>query len=188
MCAICELKIEFNISHPLALSVAVATRTAIDAGTLPESLMDGALSNVKMRMAAIDALKGLTARLEASKSASELQALPDFYVLLIEIGTWGFFHATETGFDPDVTPQPPNVTSDDQAERDVVFVTSETALRAVLEGRMSIDAAFAGDLMMLDANADHTAQLRAVLNDALPDWLPGSLPGSLPSPSYASSC
>ncbi|HZZ02287.1 MAG TPA: hypothetical protein VFE81_05105, partial [Paraburkholderia sp.] len=92
MCAICELKIEFNVDHPLALSVAVATRNAIDEGTLPESLLDGALSNVKMRVAAIDALRGLTARLEASKSARELQTLPDFYVLLIEIGTWGFFH------------------------------------------------------------------------------------------------
>ncbi|MFL9992494.1 hypothetical protein PQR34_14880 [Paraburkholderia sediminicola] len=168
MCAICELKIEFNIGHPLALSVAVATRAAIDAGTLPESLVDGALSNVKMRMAAIDALKGLTARLEASKSASELQALPDFYVLLIEIGTWGFFHATENGFDPDITPEAPDVTSDNQADRDIVFVTSETTLRAVLDGRLSIDTAFAGDLVMLDAGAEHTAQLRAVLNDALP--------------------
>ena len=168
MCAICDLKIEFNIGHPLALSVAVATRAAIDSGTLPESLMDGALSNVKMRMAAIDALKGLTARLEASKSASELQALPDFYVLLIEIGTWGFFHATENGFDPDITPEAPDVTSDDQADRDIVFVTSETTLRAVLDGRPSIDTAFAGDLVMLDAGAEHTAQLRAVLNDALP--------------------
>ncbi|MFM0160101.1 hypothetical protein SAMN05444172_2147 [Burkholderia sp. GAS332] len=168
MCAICDLKIEFNIGHPLALSVAVATRAAIDSGTLPESLMDGALSNVKMRMAAIDALKGLTARLEASKSASELQALPDFYVLLIEIGTWGFFHATENGFDPDITPEAPDVTSDNQADRDIVFVTSETTLRAVLDRRLSIDTAFAGDLVMLDAGAEHTAQLRAVLNVALP--------------------
>lgn len=182
MCAICELKLEFNVDHPLALSVAVATRNAIDAGTLPESLLDGALSNAKMRAAAVDALQGLTARLEASKPASALLALPDFYVLLIEIGTWGFFHATGHGFDPDITPETPNVTADNQADRDIVFVTSETALRAVLDGRLSIDAAFAGDLVMLDAGVEHTTQLRAVLDDALKEpailldplpWVPG---------------
>ncbi|HZZ04379.1 MAG TPA: hypothetical protein VFE81_15875, partial [Paraburkholderia sp.] len=80
----------------------------------------------------------------------------------------GFFHATETGFDPDITPEAPDVTSSDQAERDIVFVTSETTLRAVLDERLSIEAAFARDLVMLDAGAGHTAQLRAVLNDALP--------------------
>jgi len=50
MCAICELKIEFNIGHPQALTVAVATREAMDAGTLPETAVDGALSNMKLRM------------------------------------------------------------------------------------------------------------------------------------------
>jgi hypothetical protein len=58
MCAICELKIEFNIGHPQALTVAVATREAMDAATLPETAVDGALSNMKLRMAAIEALKG----------------------------------------------------------------------------------------------------------------------------------
>ena len=35
MCAICDLRIEFSIEHPMTLSVAVATRKAIDAGVLP---------------------------------------------------------------------------------------------------------------------------------------------------------
>ena len=58
MCAICELKIEFNIGHPQALTVAVATREAMDTGVLPETQAEGALSNMKLRLAAIDALKG----------------------------------------------------------------------------------------------------------------------------------
>jgi hypothetical protein len=168
MCAICELKIEFNIGHPQALTVAVATRAAMDAGTLPETAVDGALSNMKLRMAAIDALKGLQAQLEASLPVSRLMALPDFYVLLIEIGTWGFFHATEFGFDPDITPEPPNVTSEDEADRDVVFVSSEAAMQAILDGALSIDAAFADNLIVLDAGETHTRLLRSALDAAFP--------------------
>ena len=168
MCAICELKIEFNIGHPQALTVAVATREAMDAATLPETAVDGALSNMKLRMAAIEALKGLQARLEASVPVSRLMALPDFYVLLIEIGTWGFFHATEAGFDPDITPEPPDVTSEDQADRDVVFVSSEAAMNAILDGEISVDAAFADNLIILDAGEAHTKLLRSTLDAAFP--------------------
>jgi hypothetical protein len=168
MCAICELKIEFNIGHPHALTVAVATREAMDAGLLPETAVDGALSNMKLRMAAIEALKGLQARLEASLPVGRLMALPDFYVLLIEIGTWGFFHATEAGFDPDITPEPPDVTSEDQADRDVVFVSSEAALQAILNEDLSVDTAFADNLIVLDAGETHTRLLRSVLDAAFP--------------------
>lgn len=168
MCAICELKIEFNIGHPQALTVAVATREAMDSGALPETAVEGALSNMKLRMAAIEALKGLQARLEASVPVGRLMALPDFYVLLIEIGTWGFFHATEAGFDPDITPEPPNVTSEKQADRDVVLVSSEAAMQAILNGALSVDAAFADHLIVLDAGDAHTQLLRSALDAAFP--------------------
>jgi hypothetical protein len=168
MCAICELKIEFNIGHPQALTVAVATREAMDTGALPETAVEGALSNMKLRMAAIEALKGLQSRLEAAVPVSELMALPDFYVLLIEIGTWGFFHATEDGFDPDITPEPPDVTSEDQADRDVVFVSSEAAIQAILEGTLQVDAAFNDHLIVLDAGDAHARLLRATLDKAFP--------------------
>ncbi|WP_144150878.1 hypothetical protein [Paraburkholderia sp. BCC1885] len=168
MCAICELKIEFNIGHPQALTVAVATREAMDSGALPETAVEGALSNMKLRMAAIEALKGLQARLEASVPVGRLMALPDFYVLLIEIGTWGFFHATEAGFDPDITPEPPNVTSEKQADRDVVLVSSEAAMQAILNGALSVDAAFTDHLIVLDAGDAHTKLLRSALDATFP--------------------
>jgi hypothetical protein len=160
MCAICELKIEFNIGHPQALTVAVATREAMDAGLLPETQAGGALSNMKLRMAAIDALKALQDRLEA--------AMPDFYVLLIEIGTWGFFHATETGFDPDIQPEPPNVISESQDDRDVVFISSEATMQAIVNGRLNIDHAFDDNLLILDAGESHTKLLRSALDCAFP--------------------
>ena len=166
MCAICELKIEFNIGHPQALTVAVATREAMDNGVLPEPQAEGALSNMKQRIAAIDALKGLQDRLEAAVPVTQLMALPDFYVLLIEIGTWGFFHATETGFDPDIQPEPPDVTSENQADRDVVFVSSEATMQAIMNGKLNVDTAFDDDLLILDASETHTKLLRSVLDRA----------------------
>ena len=166
MCSICDLKIEFNVDHPGSLTVAVATREAIDAGVLPDKVFDGPLANVKLRVAAIDTLKALQRRLESSMPVSELMALPDFYVLLIEIGTWGFFHATESGFDPDCSPEPPNVTAENQEDRDVVFIATEVAMEAVIEGRLSLEKAFAENLIVLDAAGGHAALLNSALNKA----------------------
>lgn len=131
MCAICNFKVEFDIGHPQALTVAVATRAAIEAGMLPEQVFDGALGNMKLRVAAIDTLKDFKDRLEAVATPSELLALPDFYVLLIESGTWGYFHATDEGFDPDIEPNAPNVTAEAQADRDIVFVTAQFSLQGI---------------------------------------------------------
>ena len=163
MCAICDLKIDFNIDHPHALTVAVATREAIDAGQLPATVFDGPFANANLRLAAIDALKALQQRLEASMPASELMALPDFYVLLIEVGTWGYFHANEQGFDPDCSPEPPDVTAANVEDRDVVFISTETALQAILDHRIGLDSAFERNLLMLDAGAGDAARLRRVL-------------------------
>jgi hypothetical protein len=58
MCAICDFKIDFDIDRPQA----VATRVAIDAGTLPEKVFDGALASVKLRVAAIGAEYGVFCR------------------------------------------------------------------------------------------------------------------------------
>lgn len=164
MCAICELKIEFNIDHPRGLTVAVATREAIEAGVLREKIFDGALANANMRLAAIDALKSLQQRLESAMPVSELIALPDFYVLLIEVGTWGYFHATENGFDPDCTPEPPDVTAESQEDRDVVLISTETALQAILDQTLSLEQAFERKLLMLDAtDADANSLSRALI-------------------------
>jgi hypothetical protein len=159
MCSICDLKIDFKVDHPLALTVAVATREAIDAGRLPEKIFDGALASAKLRVAAIDALKALQRRLEDSIPVEELMALPDFYVLLIEVGTWGFFHATEAGFDPDCSPEPPVATAEKQEDRDVVFVATESVMQAVLEGRISFASAVDDRLIVLDAGAAHAGAL-----------------------------
>jgi hypothetical protein len=167
MCAICDFKIEFDVSHPRALTVAVATRRAIDAGSIAERNVEGPLANVKLRVAAIDTLKDFQGRLEQAVPSNELMALPDFYVLLIENGTWGYFHATEDGFDSDIVPDAPEVTSDNPDERDIVFVASETAMRSVLDAELTLGQALSDELIFLDAPDVDRERLWSVFRTAL---------------------
>lgn len=164
MCAICEFKIEFSIGHPLALSVAVATRKAIEAGLVDEiDADDGALAAARKRLSAVEALNLLQARIESGHAADDLLALPDFYVLLIENDTWGFFHATTDGFDPDIVPEMPDVTASEDAKRCNVVVTSEAALRAWLAGRFDMLRALDASLFVVDAPAASTMSLSRML-------------------------
>jgi hypothetical protein len=164
MCAICNFKLDFGVSHPLALSVAVAARKAIESGLIePIDTSEGALSVARMRMSAVEALNLLQARIEGAHSEEALLALPDFYVLLIENDTWGFFHATAEGFDPDIVPDMPDVTATDEALRSNVVVTSEAALRAWLDGRLDIEYALRESLLLVDARQPFSTSLTAML-------------------------
>ncbi|MBN3808833.1 hypothetical protein G3N97_06980 [Paraburkholderia sp. Ac-20347] len=152
MCAICEFKIEFSIGHPLALSVAVATRKAIEAGLVDAmESEDGALAAARKRLSAVEALNLLQTRIESVHSEDALLTLPDFYVLLIEDDTWGFFHATTDGFDPDIIPDLPDVTATDDAKRSNVVVVSEAALRAWIAGHFDMSYAIDASLFVIDA-------------------------------------
>ena len=167
MCAICNFKIEFGVGHPLALSVAVATRKAIEAGLVePIDVAEGALASARMRMSSVEALNLLQARIEDAHSEEALLALPDFYVFLIENDTWGFFHATTEGFDPDIVPEMPDVTTTDEAKRSSVIITSETALRAWLAGRFDVSHAFKASLFVVDAPGALAESLTRMLASA----------------------
>jgi hypothetical protein len=164
MCAICEFRIEFSIGHPLALTVAVATRKAIEEGRVdPLEADDGALAAARRRMTAVEALNLLQARIESGHASADLLGLPDFYVLLIENDTWAFFHATTEGFDPDIVPDMPDVTTTDQTKRSNVIVTSEAALRGWLSARFDMSHALSGSLVLVDATGSAAACLTRML-------------------------
>ena len=88
MCTICDLKIEFSIDHPMSLSVAVATRRAVDAGLLSDHVVRG--GGFQLRKNAIAALRSVQDRVEQALPKSEFLALPGFFILEIESRTWGF--------------------------------------------------------------------------------------------------
>jgi hypothetical protein len=167
MCAICHFRLDFGVSHPLALSVAVAARRAIEAGLVDTiDAAGGALSAARMRMSAVEALNLLQARIEDTHSEEALLALPDFYVLLIENDTWGFFHATTQGFDPDIVPEMPEVSTPDEAKRSNIIVASEAGLRAWLDGRFDIAYALRESLFAVDAPRAPGASLTQMLTAA----------------------
>lgn len=164
MCAICDFKIEFAVGHPAALALAVATRKAIEAGLLRQlDAEDGPLAQARMRMTAVDTLNGLQNRVQEALSVDELLGLPDFYVLLIENETWGFFHATEDGFDPDIVPERPDVLADNVEARSLVIVTSQVAMQAWLDGEISTEQLNTESLLLIDGPAEQRDTLGSML-------------------------
>lgn len=151
MCTICTLSIAFNVQHPRALSVAVATRAGIDAGELDRRVpaLSGGLPHDE-RAEAIAALQGLQRRIENVLTPAELLALPDFFVLMIETRTWGFFHPTENGFSTDSSPEPPRAQADANGERDTIVLVSETAMRRFLAHRLSFREAVERGWVVVD--------------------------------------
>ena len=169
MCSICDLRIEFSIDHPFGLSVAVETRRAIDAGRLPElGAEDDTLADMRLRLTAIGTLKAAQQRLEQSLSREALLALPDFFVLMVESRTWGFFHPTPSGFDPNCRPGPPNVLAEAAAERDAVLVGSELAVRQIVAGRLPFERGLEEKIVAIDADESRHRKLLAAWSQAYP--------------------
>lgn len=169
MCSICNLRVEFSIGHPLGLSVAVETRRAIDAGILPEpSGVDNAQAGTPFRRNGADTLRAAQQRIEWTQPHDGLVTLPDFFVLMAESCTWGFFHPTPDGFDPNCNPPPPNVTANDVTERDVVLVSSDVAMGEIVAGRLPFARALAERIVMLDADQTRSDKLLEAWSKAYP--------------------
>lgn len=176
MCAICNFKIEFGVGHPLSLSIAMATRNAIESGLLEELKVEGdggVLGTARRRLAAIDLLSEFQEKVESAVPASELMALPDFYVLLIESQTWGFFHATPDGFDPDIVPEIPDTTIEDAEKRSNVMLMAETTMQAILSGACDWQRALNDELIVIDAPAGRRELLLSAIAHSLAQ--PGAL-------------
>jgi hypothetical protein len=171
MCAICDLDIAFAVDHPMTLPVAVATRAAIEEGCLDPAPDDpaGTLGTLRARTRAVEALRAVQDRLERTLAPERLVALPDFFVLMIETRTWGFFRPTPSGFDPNCRPVAPRVAENDPADRDAAIIVSETAARGICEGRLSFDAATSQGLIAVDADADRRNTLVAAWRVAYPE-------------------
>ncbi|EHM01294.1 hypothetical protein HMPREF9946_02031 [Acetobacteraceae bacterium AT-5844] len=170
MCTICDLRIEFSVEHPMSLSVAVATRQAIDAGLLPTVKATLSEQMAKpLRVEAIEALKSLQERFEYALDRPGLLDMPDFFALMVESRTWGFFHPTAQGFDPNCRPEPPRVASDDVRERDAVIVGAESALRHILAGKLTGAEAIRSGLLVVDAEETKREKIVSALLMAFPE-------------------
>ncbi|KWV47702.1 hypothetical protein AS026_13085 [Rhizobium altiplani] len=167
MCTICSLTIEFAVEHPLTLAVAVATRQAIDDGLLPEAPAEEK-DMAQSRHEAVMLLTSVQQRLEQVLSTSQLMALPNFYVLMIESRTWGYFHPTLGGFDVKANPSAPRLEADKSGNRDSVVVMSQAVAAEIVTGQLPFTSAEAEGLAIVDALGPAEAIIRSAFMTAYP--------------------
>jgi hypothetical protein len=145
------LTIEFAVEHPLTLAVAVATRQAIDTGLLPEGNAADEMDMARSRHQAVVLLTAMQQRLEQVLTRSQLLALPNFFVLMIESRTWGYFHPTLGGFDIKANPTTPRFEPDEDGVRDCIVVVSQAAASEISQGRLPFYAAADAGVVVVDA-------------------------------------
>ncbi|MCW1751149.1 hypothetical protein [Rhizobium acaciae] len=168
MCTICSLTIEFAVEHPQSLAVAVATRQAIDRGLLPEPDTTMEIDMARSRHDAVVRLTAMQQRLEQVLSTSRLMALPNFYVLMIESRTWGYFSPTLGGFDVKANPSPPRIEPDEGGIRDSVVVMSQAAAAEISQGRLPFQHAMAEGLAIVDAPGISDEVMRSAFTTSYP--------------------
>jgi hypothetical protein len=167
MCTICALTIEFAVDHPQTLAVAVATRQAIEEGELPEGASED-MDMARSRHQATVLLTTMQQRLEQVLSTARLLALPDFFVLMIESRTWGYFHPTLGGFDTLASPSAPRLEPDVDGMRDSVIVISQVAAGALTQGRLPFARASGMGVSVVDALDAPAALIRSAFTTAYP--------------------
>ncbi len=167
MCTICSLTIEFAVEHPLSLAVAVATRQAIDTGLLPESNTSQD-DMARSRHDAVVLLTTMQQRLEQVLSTSRLMALPNFYVLMIESRTWGYFQPTLGGFDVKANPSAPRLEPDESGIRDNVVVMSQAGAAEIITGRLPFGSAMTEGLAIVDAPGSAESVIRSAFIASYP--------------------
>ncbi|MBO9124090.1 MULTISPECIES: hypothetical protein [unclassified Rhizobium] len=168
MCTICSLTIEFAVEHPQSLAVAVATRQAIDIGLLPEPDPTMQIDMARSRHDAVVQLTSMQQRLEQVLSTSRLMELPNFYVLMIESRTWGYFQPTLGGFDVKANPLAPRLEPDENGISDNVVVMSQAGAAEITTGRLPFTSAMMKGLAIVDAPGAAESIIRSAFISSYP--------------------
>ena len=137
-----------SVVHPSSIPVAVAIHTAVSEGRLAP------LADVPAPLALIranGAMRNFAAALQSDPSS-----LPAVAVVLVEAHLWG--RAL-----PGAGPLSWQAHAEGPANGDVVVVTGEPALAALLDGRLRWDAAIASGLVVVAGPAEARAQVASVL-------------------------
>lgn len=149
----------FSVIHPGSIEVAVAIRGAIDAGLLEEPTATAAMQGQAGYWAAVRRLDRLQALLAAAPGAA---ALPATSLVLVDSALWSRYAPATAGVGLQVHTSGP-------AAGDVVLVSGEGVLAAVLDGRLAVAAALDRGLILLDGEPAAVAAMRDLLLQALAD-------------------
>jgi hypothetical protein len=134
--------------HPASIPVALAVHDGVNSGRLPR-LSDAPAPLALMR--ATGAMRGLSEAL--STNAADL---PPVALVLVEAHLWGRITSAPGGTRLEAHVNGPT-------GGDVILVTGETALRALVDGRMNWEAANASGLVIIDGPAEGREQLARLL-------------------------
>jgi hypothetical protein len=137
-----------SVVHPSSIPVAVAIHAAVRDGRLaPMAEAPAPLALVR----ANGAMRTLAMALQ-----SDTAAPPPVALVLVEAHLWGRVV-------PGAGPQSWQAHTDGPASGDVIVVTGEAALAALLAGRLRWDAALAAGLVVLDGPAEGRARVMGIL-------------------------
>ena len=137
-----------SVVHPTSIPVAVAIHAAV---------RDGRLAPLAEAPAPLALLRANGAmRTLAMALQSETSDLPPVALVLVEAHLWGRVV-------PGGGPASWQAHADGPAGGDVIVVTGEPALAALLDGRLRWDAAIASGLVVLDGPAEGRARVVGIL-------------------------
>jgi hypothetical protein len=131
----------FSAMHPRSLEVAFAVREAADQGRLDAALLDVRAAGVLGVVRATKHLRELG--LQLGENPEAWSAAPSMTLLFVESALWARYARSAQGMTPQVHIQGPEA-------GDVVVVTSEAVINAILAGRLSAGEAMNRGLMVLD--------------------------------------
>jgi hypothetical protein len=145
----------FTPMHPRSLGVAFAVRDAVMAGTI-EAAADPASAGRAGYWRAVDHLTALQHALSAAHAEGRVAAS----VLFIDSGLWARLTPSTNGFAMDVH-------TEGAKDGDVVIVTNEPVLTAILEKRLPVAEALQRGLIAVDGEAVTAEEMRRLLAVAL---------------------
>ena len=123
----------FTISYPGSLEVAIAVADARNNGLLPQANSNGLPDMIRLQQMVAD-LQQLQTLLDKGRSEISTDFDTPFSLVLIGPGLWSHFHITADS----VTA---NFHTNGPLTEKVVVLTHPTALRAMLDGKLSIEQA-----------------------------------------------
>ena len=148
----------FKTKYPKSSEVYFATIDAIDQGVLPRSEFEAVVPGPAGYWRAAGRLKSIQQRLS---SVTEPESRPGraISIVFIESDLWARLEREPQGFD--LVLHTPGA-----REGDVVVVTTEGAVAAIMDGRLSADVAFERDLVAIDSDAASRALVQKLLMTA----------------------
>lgn len=136
----------FQPMHPKSIGVALAVRDAVVAG-LVEPPVDPVQAGRAGYWRAVGHLKGL----QRALSSGNYESLTPVSILFIDSGLWARLTPSSDGLAMDVH-------TEGAKDGDVVIVTSEPVLAAVLDSRLPATAAFHRELIVIDGPGETLTQ------------------------------